>query len=1170
MQFLFRLVLFAPLLLILPLLPLQAQSNWEVTAYGMEHGLPDRTIYGHAMDRQQLHWLATANGLCRFDGSQFFAFPKVGKVFVFSAFSSSSFSIDPYQRLIFQIIPESDSFELFDLASYTQQKVLGYQYTPYQNLSSIGKTSNDSLVRLLLPGLVERTRTVGRVQEDGHSAHTQTGVPAGVSTGAGLSSRTMHFGQSKFTGLLAKDNAPHYQIRRVGQQAFIFRLEADNYWHLVYIVEDLGAPLLSERPLSDQIIYVDDESLVLYFGDQHKLMHLSLKGNNYYYALPESPPNTPPFCFRDQNGRIWYLDKQQQIIRCFSSTGEIIENAATKWMETVAPTEGWWWSQVWEDENNNLLFGAVGPNLTDHLLLLKADGQIEDLAEVLAVENKIIGIKGKNFSEGFTMASHGGFYVCSRLIKRKLPITNYLDTLLAPGQFGAVIRGFAQTAEAVPTIFVNTESSRWFKLEPPHYRLQAVVKTDESGKPITERLDCSNNLLSLDGFIYGMSCRLDDAYTGYIHRFDPRSNKWRHYDIPEYGSFARIIHPAREKGKLWVFTLNRANRNNHIFLLDTESGIFKEIGSLFYGLERGQKGTVQYALTDQQGTLWAATTNGLYSLAVKTEGAKDKSAAAGSAQLLVDNPYTIQAFFPSSGVRTPITAMSSLPDGRLLLGTFGSGIQIFDPATATFSSLAFKTNSTTTESSNFNIPGLTNDNIAYLEPLNEHRFLVPTYDGFCVLDLQSKQIFTYNTSDGFPSNEFNRLSLLIDSTKQLFVGGINGFSRLNTAVFDPPAVAPQPIISRFFSFREGTLMEQSQLLQVGEISSLTLESDVIYFGLDFAMPVALPLRNKGFQTWLEGWESGYGEITSKSSVRYNRLAAGKYKLHIKGFDALGQPSRDELIIPIRVKLPWYKRPWVIVLSQLLLVLAIWLYNTEKVKRLRAEEAKKRQQERRNAEMELKILRQQLNPHFIFNSLGAIQAYIQQQKGEEAVVYLADFARLMRLFLESSKQSYISIREELELLQLYVKLEQLRFQHRFEVTYTIGEELDIDEEEIPALLLQPFVENAINHGLFHLEAGGELNITMRSGCETDSENENCPQEECLFISITDNGVGRKIAGEIQAQSYRKHKSRATQITAERLEILEQSGETQLRIRTEDAYPDRLHTGTRVVVIIINKV
>lgn len=1158
MQRLPRLILFALLLLIWQ--PMRSQSHWEVTAYGMEHGLPDRTIYGHAMDKQQLHWLATANGLCRFDGSQFFAFPKVGKVFVFSAFSSSSFSIDPYQRLVFQIIPESDSFELFDLSSYTQKKILGYQYAPYQGISEAKEATANSLPRLRQPGGAERTRAADIGSKDGHQD-----MPGAVSAGAMPTNRAVRFGQSKFTGLLAKDDSPHYQVRRAGQQAFIFRLEADYFWHLVYIVEGLGAPLPSERPLSDQIIYADDERLVIYFGDQHELLHLSLQGNNYRYELPESLPNTTPVCFRDQNERIWYLDKHQQIIRCFSSRGEIIENAATKWMQAAAPIEGRWWNQVWEDENNNLLFGAVGPNLTDYLLLLKADGQVEDLAEVLEVENKIIGIKGKNFSEGFTMASHGGFYVCSRLIKRKLPITNYLDSLLAPGQFGAVMRGFAQTAEAVPTIFVNTEGSRWFKLAPPHYRLQTVVKTDESGKPMKERLDCSNNLLSLDGFIYGMSCKLDEAYTGYIHRLDPRTNKWRHYDIPDHGSFARIIHPASEKGKLWVFTINRASRDNRIFLLDTDAGVFKEIGSLFYGLERGEKGIVQYALTDQQGTLWIATTNGLYSLARETEGSKEKSAASGSAQLLIDNPYTIQAFFPSSGARTPITALASLPDGRLLVGTYGSGIQIFDPSSATFSSLAFKTNSFGTAPSSYNIPGLTNNNIAYLEPLNDHRFLVPTYDGFCVLDLRSRQIFAYSTADGFPSNEFNRLSLLVDSTGQLLVGGINGFSRLNTAVFDPPAIAPQPILSRFFSFQDEARREHSQLLQVGEISSLTLESDIIYFGLDFALPAALPLKNKGFQTWLEGWESDFGEIVSRPSVRYNRLAAGKYKLHIRGFDALGQQSREDLVIPIRVKLPWYKRPWVIVLSQLLVVLAIWLYNKEKVKRLRAEEAQKRQEEKRNAEMELKILRQQLNPHFIFNSLGAIQAYIQQQKGEEAVVYLADFARLMRLFLESSKQPYICIREELELLQLYVKLEQLRFQHRFTVTYNIDEELDIDAEEIPALLLQPFVENAINHGLFHLEAGGELNISMRLGCEDASDT-----EDCLLVCISDNGVGRKIAGAIQAQSYRKHKSRATQIVAERLEILEQSGETQLRIRTEDVYPERLHTGTRVVITIINKV
>ncbi len=1087
------------LLFVLFLSKLQAQPQWDVTMYGLESGLPDRTVYGQVRDTNNLYWLATGSGICRFDGIRFYAFPIMDYPLQYSAFSTSSFIIDPWQRLILQLIPEQDSVGIFDVTTYESKSILGFK----ENRGS----EQESLI------------------------HKK--------------------GRGEFVDLFAKDRAPLLQLRRSADSAFVYRLEQDTYWHLVGAWG--GLPLLdTELAVKDQLVYADEEELLLYFASTQELWKIGSQPRKRY-SLPWMQPEKRPFIYRDQQQRIWYLDASNQILQCLNKAGLASEQTILQQLAATIPPMQLGWNRMWEDTQGNIIFGAVGPNKTEYLQLLGKEGILTSLDAVLAHESKLIQLSGDNFKNGFTMATHGGFYAVSSSYK-KLPITNYLDTILLPGQFGVVMRGFAQSGGELPSIFASTENTNWYVLEPPNYSLEPLPILDEAGKPVVDRLDCSNNLLAHEGYIYGMSCKPDKGYAGWIQQYNPSTKQWRHFSIPEENAFARIMHPAA-KGKIWVFTLNRVNRDNSIFLLDTKTGIFELVGGLFVGLEKGAKGSVQYAATDSTGVLWLATTSDLYSIRPKQEGHTVTAAANGSTKLQPNSPYSIQAYFRSPASLTFITSILVLEDGKLLLGTFGNGIQLFDPATAKFSTVAYKATGQSARMIENNIPGLPSNNIAILEKLAEQLFLVATYDGFCVLDRKTKQIFTYSTEDGFPSNEFNRLSMLLDRTGQLFVGGINGFSRVDVGAFVPKRLAPKPIAARYFYLKDKARMEQDQILRAGELTQLTLDANIVYFGLDLAQPTSLPLGIKGFQTWLEGWEPDFGAIQSQAKVQYNRLKAGRYRLHIRAYDALGQQSEEDLIIPIRVRRPWYARPWVLVLSQLLLVGAIFWYNRQKVNRLRAAEVLKRQQEKRNAEMELKILRQQLNPHFIFNSLGAIQAYIQQQKSEEAVAYLADFARLMRLFLESSKQPYVSLREELELLQLYTRLEQLRFQHRFVVQYTVAQSLDIDAEEIPSLLLQPFVENAINHGLFHLPSGGELHIEFSA-----------PMEDTLEVKITDNGVGRKAAGEIQAQSYRQHKSRASQIVAERADVLEQSGETKLAITITDLHPEAKNTGTQVCITI----
>src|SRR6476619_5515336 len=162
-------------------------------------------------------------------------------------------------------------------------------------------------------------------------------------------------------------------------------------------------------------------------------------------------------------------------------------------------------------------------------------------------------------------------------------------------------------------------------------------------------------------------------------------------------------------------------------------------------------------------------------------------------------------------------------------------------------------------------------------------------------------------------------------------------------------------------------------------------------------------------------------------------------------------------------------------------------------------------------MEMQALRAQMNPHFIFNSLNSINRFILQNNKAEATEYLTKFSKLIRMILNCSANATVSLAEDLEALQLYLELECLRFDNEFIYKITCDPELDTDFIRVPPMLLQPFVENAIWHGLMNKEGEGHLWININQ------------EDSALICTITDDGIGRKKAAELTGKSGIKHKS-----------------------------------------------
>jgi LytS/YehU family sensor histidine kinase len=195
--------------------------------------------------------------------------------------------------------------------------------------------------------------------------------------------------------------------------------------------------------------------------------------------------------------------------------------------------------------------------------------------------------------------------------------------------------------------------------------------------------------------------------------------------------------------------------------------------------------------------------------------------------------------------------------------------------------------------------------------------------------------------------------------------------------------------------------------------------------------------------------------------------------------------------------------------------------------------------------EQQVYRLQMNPHFFFNALVAIQDFVMQADGLKASSYISKFARLMRQTLEQSQQEFTSLSSEIETIKYYLDLQQLRFSGKFQYEITVDENLEIDELQIPIMLMQPVIENAIEHGLKESN-NGKITILF-------SQKLNKMAENILQITISDNGIGRNKASQINVNTInipQKHNSMATKILASRKELLQKQANFNLEIEIID--------------------
>lgn len=297
---------------------------------------------------------------------------------------------------------------------------------------------------------------------------------------------------------------------------------------------------------------------------------------------------------------------------------------------------------------------------------------------------------------------------------------------------------------------------------------------------------------------------------------------------------------------------------------------------------------------------------------------------------------------------------------------------------------------------------------------------------------------------------------------------------------------------------------------------------------------------------------------SQNSINLIGLAPGHYQLEVEQSTKTYNWTQTNKLLNFTIQPPFYKTWWFmfsIIIFAAAIIFSFYRYRYRNLKRV---ESLKTEFNKKVANLEMEALRSQMNPHFIFNSLNSINYYIVKRRPEDASAYLNKFAKLIRSILTLSKNDTVSLKEELNIIELYCELEQMRFQKHFGYNISVDKDIEPGIIQVPPLLLQPYVENAVWHGIMQKEEGGDIDINVSN------------IDNGYKFSIKDNGIGRKKSAELRSRSSLKRKSLGAQITSDRIDVFNKlHDDIKLTVEIKDLEDkDKVARGTEVVIKLMN--
>jgi ligand-binding sensor domain-containing protein len=571
------------------------------------------------------------------------------------------------------------------------------------------------------------------------------------------------------------------------------------------------------------------------------------------------------------------------------------------------------------------------------------------------------------------------------------------------------------------------------------------------------------------------------------------------------------------KGRVWIGTASGG-----LTIIDPKNGNYQFLGKNAESNIILSDNRIWAVYEDRDGNFWVGTNEGLNRI----------SADLRSVKYYRNNPAS-----PNSISSNRVFSIYEDNSGIFWIGTMGEGLNRFDPVREQFKVYTERN-------------GLPNNVVYTTLDDKAGNLWLSTNWGLSKFNKVNEIFVNYDTKDGVQGNEFNAGAYFQNRHGEMYFGGMNGFNVFYPAEITLNRVPPRMVFTglRILNDLVDTDIENGEIIRLSYMENFF---SIEFSGLDYTNPSKNLYRYK-LDKYDEGWIFANA---GQRRAEYRKVDPGSYHFLVTGSNNDGIWNPDGISLTIIISPPWWKT-WVFrLLLILILVTLLWSFIILRIKTIkRKHEVDKKMLfiEKQVFELEQKALRLQMNPHFIFNSLNAIQNFVLINDTDKAVNYLAKFSHLMRMILANSTASFITLKDELKALTYYMDLEKLRFDNKFD--YLISRDPSIDEEfvEIPPMLFQPYVENAIIHGFVNSPDPGLLDISLKR-----------MSPGTLQCVIQDNGIGREKAIEIREKSGIKRQPRGMSITQERIEIFNKQSRQNFSVRIIDLKDAQgVPTGTRV--------
>lgn len=438
-----------------------------------------------------------------------------------------------------------------------------------------------------------------------------------------------------------------------------------------------------------------------------------------------------------------------------------------------------------------------------------------------------------------------------------------------------------------------------------------------------------------------------------------------------------------------------------------------------------------------------------------------------------------------------ITNISELPDGSILCASYGFGIHILKN---------FKLVRTITTKDGLG------SNICKKVFYADNFIWAITGKSISRISMNFETITNFQQENGLLSNEINDAIVDKDS---VYVASNNGLS-IFKANITQRRKKEIPLNLNYISINNHKIDHTKKIELNHKFNNITVN----FIGIDFNNPerIVYEYRLKDDAKW---------NVTPNNTIEFGSLESGEYNLQIRA-KGLNSAWSKPIVLPFTIKPPLWKTTWFILLMALIFVPTISLAINNFYKNKRIKEHEKLLAKTKIIALEQQALQAMMNPHFIFNVMNSIQHFINTKDTVMANQLLTGFARLIRKNLEICNKSYISIEEELSYLTLYLSLEKLRFGDKMNYVIEIEDNIDKEETFIPSMLLQPFVENAIWHGIMPKETDGNIEISIK-----------LKDHNLLHICIEDDGIGIENSYKLKSND---HISRGMELTQERINLL----------------------------------